>query len=39
MQQVKEDIYRKQNSLFPPKDSYQKVCSHIGVFLVFFVFF
>lgn len=38
MQQVKEDIYRKQNSLFSPKDSYQKVRSHISVFLVF-VFF
>lgn len=39
MQQVKEYIYRKQNSLPPPppqKNSYQKICSHIGVFIFFF---
>lgn len=34
-QQVKEYIYRKQNSLFP-KGSYQKICSRIDVFFFFF---
>lgn len=37
-QQVKEYIYRKQNSpLPPPKDSYQKICSHIDVFIFFYL--
>ncbi len=33
-QQGKEYIYRKQNSP-PPQDSYQKICSHIDVFIFF----
>lgn len=36
-QQVKEYIYRKQNSRFPPKGSYQKICSRLDVFIFFFL--
>lgn len=35
-QQLKEYIYMKQNSLFPPKDSYQKKLFSYRCFLVFF---